>query len=108
MKTQETYIVITTTFPNEKSAQATANLLIEKKLAACVQQTGPITSTYSWKNKINQDEEYQLQIKTNKAYYKKIENLIKETHPYEVPEIIATPIIDGSKDYLSWIDNSLT
>jgi periplasmic divalent cation tolerance protein len=80
-----------------------AGKLVEEKIAACVQVSGPITSIYEWKGKIENAEEWVCVIKTRKNLYQKVEEAIKAIHPYEVPEIIALPILEGNKDYLDWI-----
>ncbi|MEL6578459.1 MAG: divalent-cation tolerance protein CutA [Cyanobacteria bacterium J06621_12] len=86
--------------------QAIATKLIEAKLAACV-NLFPIESIYLWQNKINQDAEYQLIIKTDLEKFAQLSAKIKTFHSYEVPEIIALPIINGSKTYLDWLGASL-
>jgi len=70
-----------------------------------VQISGPITSTYRWKGKLETTEEWLCLIKTRESLYQKLEKIIKSLHSYETPEIIAIPIIKGSKEYLSWLDN---
>ncbi len=97
------YIQISTTTGNKKDAETIARRLVESRLAACVQITGPIKSTYLWKDVIETEEEWLCLIKTVDALYEKIENTILDVHPYEVPEIIAVPVVKGSSDYLSWI-----
>ena len=101
----KTYIQISTTTETKKQAQKIAQYLVEQKLAACVQITGPIESTYRWKNKVETANEYLCLIKTRTTLFKKVEAAIKRLHPYETPEIIAVPIIKGSKEYLSWLDD---
>ncbi len=97
------YIQISTTTNNKKDAEIIARKLVELRLAACVQITGPIKSIYLWKDVIETEEEWLCLIKTVDALYEKIENAIRDVHPYEVPEIIAVPVVKGSSDYLSWI-----
>ena len=71
-----------------------------KRLSGCIQIIGPIISTYWWKGNIETSEEWILFIKSKKNLYEELEKAIKEIHPYETPEIIALPIVAGSKDYL--------
>jgi periplasmic divalent cation tolerance protein len=97
------YAVVITTCPNEEIAKKIAGILLEKKLAACI-QLFPINSYYFWKGEICNDNEITLFIKCNQTFYGKIEESIIENHPYEVPEIIMLPIIDGLNKYLGWID----
>ena len=97
------FIQITTTTDSRELAAQIAENLVEKKLAACVQISGPITSIYEWKNKIEHEEEWYCVIKTRRGLYREVEESIKTLHSYEVPEIIALPILEGSRAYLDWI-----
>ncbi|NIM17255.1 MAG: divalent cation tolerance protein CutA [Candidatus Aminicenantes bacterium] len=98
------YVQITTTTDSKELAQKIAETLVEKKLAACAQISGPITSIYEWKGKVENEEEWYCVIKTRKNLYQEVEENIKALHPYEVPEIIALPIVEGNKAYLAWIN----
>lgn len=80
--------------------------LISRKLAACVNIVSPVTSLFRWDNKLDRADEVLLIIKTRKALFKRLEKAVKSLHSYEVPEIIALPIIAGSKPYLDWIKSS--
>jgi periplasmic divalent cation tolerance protein len=100
-----TYIQISTTTGTKKQAQKIAKYLVEKKMAACVQISGTIESTYRWKGKVETASEYLCLIKTRTSLFKKVETAIKQLHPYETPEIIATPIVKGSREYLNWLDD---
>jgi periplasmic divalent cation tolerance protein len=104
----KSYIQISTTTETKEQAQTIAQHLVENKLAACVQITGPITSIYHWKGKMENTQEWFCLIKTRDDLYNKVEAAIKSLHPYETPEIIAVPIVKGSKEYLNWIDEELT
>jgi periplasmic divalent cation tolerance protein len=97
------FLQITTTTDTEELAIRIAEKLLEKKIAACVQVSGPITSIYEWKGKIENAREWYCVIKTRKNLYQKVEVAIKTLHPYEVPEIIALPILEGYKGYLDWM-----
>jgi periplasmic divalent cation tolerance protein len=97
------YIQVYTTFEKRADAEKLAGKLVQSRLAACVQTVGPILSTYWWEETMEKAEEYLCLIKTTKSLYGKIENAIKEMHPYETPEIVALPIIAGSKEYLKWL-----
>jgi periplasmic divalent cation tolerance protein len=101
----KSYIQISTTTETKEQAQKIAKYLVEQKLAACVQISGPIESTYRWKGKVETSKEYLCLIKTWTTLFKKVEAAIKKMHPYETPEIIAVPIIKGSKEYLNWLDD---
>ena len=96
-------IQIMTTIDTKDGAERIAQALTGKRLAACVQVLGPLTSTYRWEGKIETAQEYLCLIKTRGELYGALEDAIKENHSYETPEIIATPIVDGNKDYLNWI-----
>ena len=97
------YIIAITTTEKKDDAEKIADFLIEKKLAACVQIIGPITSIYRWQGAVEKSEEFLCLIKSAKKHFPELEKAIKEKHPYETPEIIATPITEGSEDYLSWL-----
>jgi Uncharacterized protein involved in tolerance to divalent cations len=101
------YIQVITTTEKKEDAEKIAMTLVEKKLAACVQIAGPITSNYRWKGNIETAEEWQCVIKSRGDLYEEIERAIKSVHPYEVPEIIAVPIVAGSGDYLEWLQGEL-
>jgi periplasmic divalent cation tolerance protein len=102
------YIQVVTTTEKKEDAEQIAACLVEKRLAACVQITGPVTSHYRWKGKIEKAQEWQCWIKSEETLYKEIEKAIKSVHPYEVPEIIAMPILTGSRDYLEWLESEVT
>jgi periplasmic divalent cation tolerance protein len=97
------YIQIITTTEKKEDAEKIAMILVEKKLAACVQIVGPIVSTYGWKGTIETATEWQCVIKSREGLFTEIERAIKAVHPYEVPEIIAVPIIGGSSEYMEWL-----
>lgn len=99
----EEYIQVFTAVEKKEDAERIANALLEKRLAGCVQITGPVSSTYWWKDKLEKAQEWLCFIKTSRSLYGELEKTIKETHPYETPEIIAVPIVAGSKDYLDWL-----
>lgn len=96
------YSIIIATAGDRETAQKIAGLLVEKKLAACA-QLFPIESVYSWQGKICKENETMLFIKSQTALFGEIKTAIRETHPYEVPEIIQVPITDGLPEYLNWI-----
>jgi periplasmic divalent cation tolerance protein len=106
-KKMKSYLQVTTTTETKEQAQTIAQHLVETKLAVCVQITGPITSIYRWKGKVENAQEWLCLIKTRADLYNKVEAAIKSLHSYETPEIIAVPIIKGSKEYLNWLDDEL-
>lgn len=101
------YLTVLCTCPNNKMAKELANKLIEAKLAACVSIIPGIESIYMWQEKLANTREYLLLIKTSKARYAAVELLIKQNHTYACPEIIAIPIEQGSKEYLTWLSEEL-
>ncbi len=101
------FIIIQTTTNDENIASLISNILLERKLAACIQKY-EIESLYRWKNKIEKDREIILNIKTKASLFKEIEKIIRENHNYETPEIIALPIISASSDYLNWLKEELS
>ncbi len=84
-------------------AEAIAGRLVEDRLAACVQVLGPISSTYRWRGAVERAEEFLLVAKTTRRAYPALERAIRALHPYEVPEITAVPVVEGSADYLGWV-----
>ncbi|MDB5037419.1 MAG: divalent-cation tolerance protein CutA [Bacteriovoracaceae bacterium] len=98
------FILVLTTCPTRPSALKIARQILEKKLAACVQISSPVKSIYRWKGRVERSQEVQVWIKARASSFKKIQKQISIFHPYEVPEIISIPILQGSQDYLSWIE----
>lgn len=100
---KEEFIVTYITTPDEETARKIAVDLLEKKIAACINITPNIYSIYLWKGDIEDGRETLMTIKTRRTLFKELIRIIKKLHPYEVPEIIALPIIEGYKPYLDWI-----
>ena len=98
------YIQVFTTTDKNEDAKKIARAVVEKRLAACVQIVGPITSIFWWDEKVDEEQECLLIMKTRKELYDELESEIKKTHPYEVPEIIAQSLAAGNRDYFDWID----
>ena len=98
---------VLTTTGNRQDAEQIAAELVSRRLAACVQVGGPINSTYRWQGKVETAEEWTCTIKTSRDKLAAIQSLLKEIHRYEVPELIATPIVDGSEAYLKWLGEQL-
>ena len=98
------YSIIISTFGDKDSAKEIAKILVAQRLAACV-QLFPIESIYLWKDKINEDGEIVVLIKSKTELFEEIATFIKNNHSYDVPEIIQIPITDGLPQYLSWIDD---
>jgi periplasmic divalent cation tolerance protein len=96
------YCVVQTTLASQAQAEALARLIVEARLAACV-QLQPIRSFYRWQNEVREESEFLLQIKTRQACYPALEAFIRAHHSYETPEIVHLPITAGSADYLQWL-----
>jgi len=101
------YIQVITTTERKEDAGAIARWLVENRLAACVQVSGPITSTYRWQGKIETAEEWQCSAKTLRKLYEPVEQSIRRMHPYDVPEILAIEIVAGSQSYLTWLEGEV-
>ncbi len=84
-----------------------ARALVEKKLAACVNVMPEIRSVYRWKGAVEDEKESLLVIKSSRALLNQLRVEIEKLHSYELPEIIAMPIVDGSEGYLEWLDHEL-
>lgn len=102
------FIVIFVTASNKKEARKIAQALIKNKLAACVNIVDKIKSLFWWQGKVDAADEVLLVIKSKRKNFRQITKLIKSIHSYQVPEIIALPIVEGHRPYLEWIDESLT
>jgi len=107
VKTKRVPVLASTTTAKAEDAGKIAMQLVERKLAACVQIVEPITSVYRWQGKIESEREILLLIKSTQDLIPDIAELLDEIHPYEVPELVATPIIGGSTSYLSWLEDSV-
>jgi periplasmic divalent cation tolerance protein len=99
-------MVVLVTAGSEDEAHKIARLLVKEKKAACVNIVPGVDSLFRWKGKIDSARETLLLAKTRTSLLPHIISLVKEVHGYEVPEIIALPIIDGSEDYLRWLDSA--
>jgi periplasmic divalent cation tolerance protein len=97
------FIQVLTTTDSRELAEKIGQALVERRLAACVQIAGPVKSVYRWQRQIETAEEWQCWIKTTRERFAQVEQAIRELHTYSVPEIIATPIVAGSADYLTWL-----
>jgi periplasmic divalent cation tolerance protein len=98
------YIIIFMTASSKKEARSIISALIRKRLIACGNILGACDSTFAWKGKVERAKEVPVMFKTKKALFKKIAREIERLHSYEVPEIIAVPIIEGNAKYLKWIN----
>lgn len=97
------YVQVTTTAGDRETAQRIATELVDRRLAACVQVLGPMQSTYRWRGAIEQAEEWLCVAKCRADRFDAVEAAVTELHPYETPELIATPIIETSAGYGRWL-----
>ncbi|XP_058811543.1 divalent-cation tolerance protein CutA isoform X1 [Topomyia yanbarensis] len=95
------------TTPNENSAKTLARLLVERKLAACVNIIPGIMSIYEWEGKINEDQEQLLMIKTRTSRVNELSKFVRDNHPYSVAEVISVPIENGNPPYLEWLSKTI-
>jgi periplasmic divalent cation tolerance protein len=99
-------IIVLVTCGSEEEALKIANALVESRLAACVNLVAPIRSIYRWEERIWDEKEWLLVIKTQKDRFEEVEKKVKSLHSYSVPEIVSLPIVEGSSSYLNWISEN--
>lgn len=102
------YLQVLTTIGSEEEAERLSAALVERRLVACVQVIGPISSRYRWQGKVEHSQEWLCLAKTEASRYPELEAAICDLHSYEEPEIVATPIVAGSAGYLDWLNRSLS
>lgn len=100
-------IQVVTTTAQRQDADALAAAVLEKRLAACVQISGPIDSSYWWNGRLETAREWTVTMKTTRGQYAPLEKLLLATHPYDQPEIIALPIVEISAGYRKWLGEQL-
>ncbi len=100
------YIIVLTTCNSSATASSIAETLVSNKLAACVNIVNGVESVYQWQGKMEHDKEILLMIKTRQSLFSHVEQAIQGLHNYELPEIIAVPIVAGEKHYLNWIQST--
>jgi periplasmic divalent cation tolerance protein len=101
-------IVVFSTCDSEEQAGRVARALVEQRLAACVNILSPVRSIYRWKGQIEDAAEWMLIIKSRRDLMERLRAAIGEIHSYEVPELLAVPVVDGSENYLAWLDRELS
>jgi periplasmic divalent cation tolerance protein len=102
MSTRDLVIVLTTA-PDGAHAEAWARILVDERLAACVNVHGPMTSVYRWQGRVEREEERQVVIKTTDDRVAPLGARLRELHPYELPELLVVPVAGGSESYLDWV-----
>ena len=101
-------ILVITNVPDHALADSLARELLDRRLAACVNIGAPVQSIYHWQARIETGQELPVVIKTRAALYSGVEDAIRKIHPYDTPEIIAIPVIDGDARYLAWLREETT
>lgn len=104
----EAYVQVTTTTDSRQEAATLAKSAVQERLVACAQLIGPIASTYWWEDEIESAEEWMVMFKTTVPKFQELAGLITDLHSYDTPEIIATPVVAGSADYLRWVSEQTT
>lgn len=99
------HLQVLTTVDDRDAALDLAREVVAQRLVACAQVVGPITSVYRWQGAVEQANEWFCVMKTTGARYEALAAWIAEHHPYDTPEVVATPIVGGSRDYLEWISH---
>ena len=102
---KSTKLLVLTNLPDRAAAERLADLVIGRRLAACVNILAPCRSVYRWKDAVQHDEEHPMLIKTTAERYPALEQALRGGHPYELPEIIAVPIEYGLAAYLDWVES---
>ena len=100
------HVVVMTTLPADADVSAFAHALVDARLAACVNALPPMRSIYRWEGRIEQDDERLLLVKTSRDRVASLWERVRELHPYDVPEFVVLPIVDGSESYLRWLTES--
>ena len=102
---RESHCAVITTTDSLDGAEVLARGIVDARLGACVQIVGPIRSVYRWEGEVHSEQEWQCWIKTSADRLDELTGYIKKNHSYDVPEVVALPIVGGSTDYLSWVTN---
>ena len=102
-----TYTVLFITTANAEEAQRISSMLLNRKKAACVNIVPKVSSLFWWQDKLDSAQESLLIVKTKTSLLNEIVTLVREIHSYDIPEIIALPIVGGNQDYLDWIDKEV-
>ena len=101
------YVVVIITTPNKEEAVKIVRSLLEERLIACANIVGPVSSLFWWQGKIDEENEFLVFMKSHKSLFERVSERVMEIHSYDVPEIVALPIIEGSPPYLDWLRASL-
>jgi periplasmic divalent cation tolerance protein len=101
------YLIVFVTASNREEAVKIVRTLLEERLIACGNIVDAVSSLFWWKGKIEEEKEVLVIMKSNEKLFKKLSKRVTELHSYDVPEVLALPIVDGSSSYLDWLKNCL-
>jgi len=101
------HVIVLATTGSDDQAESLARELVERRLAACVNIVNDVCSVYRWQGAVQRESERLLVIKTSRALFPRLRDTLRELHTYEVPEILALPVLEGDADYLAWLDAQL-
>jgi len=104
---EKSYIAVLVTSVDKQQAENIVERLLEEKLIACANIVGPVNSRFCWEGKIEHAEEYLVLMKSRFDLFNEVANRVKQLHSYEVPEVIALPIVLGLKEYVNWLGSCL-
>jgi periplasmic divalent cation tolerance protein len=100
---QPDFVVVLVTVPDAAVGETIARALLAERLAACVSRVGPVRSLFRWKGEVDAADEQLLVVKARRSALPRVETLLKKLHPYEVPELLALPVVGGGAAYLDWL-----
>ena len=103
MRDTKDAVQVMTTVDDEEAAHRIAEHAIQERVAACAQVLGPMRSRFHWKGEVADEEEWLVTLKAPRSIYDDLERVITEVHPYDVPEVLAVPVVAGHGPYLSWL-----
>lgn len=106
--TEPEFCQVVVTFDERSAAEEVARTIVEERLAACAQLDGPIVSTYWWNGRVEEASEWRVEFKTRTARLEALGGCVAELHAYDVPQVVATPIVGGLPAYLNWIADETT
>jgi periplasmic divalent cation tolerance protein len=104
---RNSYIIIIVTTAGREEAETIVQRLLEARLIACANIIGPVSSHFHWSGKMEKAEEYLILMKSRKDLFEKLSETVKALHSYEVPEILALPVVEGAKAYMDWLGSCL-
>ncbi len=100
-------VIVLVTYPTDRDPLPLARMLVDEQLVACVNVLPPMQSVYRWKGKVEQAAEHQLVMKTTRERVEALKARLVDLHPYDVPEVLVLPVIDGGEPYLKWLTESV-